>query len=94
MTMNLNERQQVKTLLRAFDETGEPLPGNMAVFYDQSDVMVYAGIIEDWPFIIATDIEWGKVERKDTSQEPFAGKKVKFFSPRAKGFNNKSPVVH
>jgi len=45
----------------------------MAVFYDENDTMIFAGIIEKSPVIIATDIEWGKVDRKDTTKEPFTG---------------------
>jgi hypothetical protein len=54
---------------------------NMAVFYNENDTMLYAGIIEEWPMIIAADIEWGMVDRKDATKPPFARKKVKFFSP-------------
>lgn len=82
MVMSSQERDQVKALLRlGFKESTQPDAGNMAVFYDESDRMIYAGIIKEWPIIIATDVEWGKVELKDTLKEPFTGKKIKFFSP-------------
>lgn len=43
--------------------------------------MIYAGIIREWPAVIAPDIEWGNVEFKDASRKPFDDKKVRFFSP-------------
>ena len=97
MAMNKNERLQIADLLRqGFTESRKSDAGNMAVFYDAHNMMVYAGIIQEWPLIIATDIEWGKVEVKDTTQEPFAGKTVKFFSPfeRRDNPSKKSPFVH
>lgn len=81
MVMSVQERGQIKELLHHFLESDQPEKGNMAVFYDENDTMIYAGIIQAWPLIIATDIEWGQVEVKDTSKEPFAGKKVRFFEP-------------
>jgi len=71
--------QQV--LAERFVESNAPTQANTAVFYDAQDNIVYAGIITTWPMIITTDIEWGKVMELDSSKEPFAGKKVKFFSP-------------
>jgi hypothetical protein len=82
VAMNSQERAQVQELLGHCLESDQPEQGNMAVFYDDNDSMVYAGIIKAWPEIIATDIEWGKVELKDTTKEPFLGKKVRFFEPQ------------
>jgi hypothetical protein len=31
--------------------------------------------------IISTHAEWGEVKEMDATKEPFAGKRVKFFSP-------------
>ncbi len=82
MTMSSEERRKIKGLIDGgFIESDSPTIGNMALFYDEHDIMVYAGIIENWPTIIATDVEWGQVERKDATKQPFAGKKVRFFSP-------------
>jgi hypothetical protein len=82
MAMTLTERLQIEHLLPlGFVESDQPTAGNMAVFYDEKDTMVYAAIIGEWPAIIAPDIEWGDVEFKDASRKPFDDKKVRFFSP-------------
>jgi hypothetical protein len=81
VALDSDEQLKVKQLLDSrFFESASPSIGNVAIFYDEQDTMTYAGIIENWPIIITTDIEWGRVEEKDATQEPFAGKKVKFFS--------------
>jgi hypothetical protein len=84
MAMNADERRQIKAMLeRDFIEVSKSDPANMAIFYDDNDKMMYSGIIEKWPVIVAVDIEWGKVKQMDTSKEPyFTGKKVRFFSRR------------
>lgn len=81
MVMSRNERLTIAKLLEKFIESASPTMGNMAVFYDDNETMLYAGIIKEWPIIISTDVEWGQVEEKDATKEPFAGKNVKFFSP-------------
>ena len=81
MAMNRDERLKFTKLLERMQESDSPTMANTAVFYDEQDTILYAGIISEWPMIITTDIEWGKVEEKDATKEPFAGKKVKFFSP-------------
>jgi hypothetical protein len=52
----------------------------MAVFSDDQGKILYAGIISEWPKFISTDIEWGSVQELDTTQPPFAGKKIKFYT--------------
>jgi hypothetical protein len=82
MTMGRAERLKMQQVLKErFVESNKPTMANTAVFYDQQDNILYAGIITEWPMIISTDIEWGKVMELDASKEPFAGKTVKFFSP-------------
>jgi len=80
MTMKLDERLKIQKLLARFLEADKPLPGNMAVFSDDQGKILYAGIISVWPKFISTDIEWGSVQELDTTQPPFAGKKVKFYT--------------
>ena len=79
--MDSDELRKIKQTIKNFQDSDTPTKANMAVFYDEDDTMLYAGIREEWPMIIATDIEWGMVDRRDATQPPFAGKKVKFFSP-------------
>ncbi len=82
MSMGRKERIQTQAMLQQrYVESNKPTQANMAVFYDEQDHIVYAGIVTDWPMIISTDIEWGKVMELDATKEPFAGKTVKFFSP-------------
>jgi hypothetical protein len=80
MVMDSDERRTMNDLLSRFQESDTPQPGHIAVFYDDKDTMLYAGIIEEWPMIISADIEWGEMQRKDASKEPFAGRTVKFLS--------------
>jgi hypothetical protein len=55
-----------KLLDRDFIETSKSTMANVAVFYDENDVMLYSGIIREWPIIIATDEEWRSVQELDT----------------------------
>ena len=80
MTMKLDERLQMQALLKRLLEAKEPLPGNMAVFTDEQEKILYAGIISEWPMIISTDAEWGAVKEMDTTKPPFVGKTVKFYT--------------
>jgi hypothetical protein len=81
MVMNRDERLRFKKLLEIMQESDSPTMGNTAVFLDEQGTILYAGIISEWPMLVSVDIEWGKVEERDATKEPFAGKKVKFFSP-------------
>lgn len=81
MTMNARECQQIEALANRLGESDTPNKGNLVVFYDEQDRMLYSGIVAEWPTIIATDIEWGEVKELDATKEPFAGKRVRFFDP-------------
>ena len=47
MVMDADERRMIKQQLKNFQESDTPAPANMAVFYDENDTMLYAGIIEE-----------------------------------------------
>jgi hypothetical protein len=81
MAMSRDERLKMQKVLERFVESNEPTKGNVAVFVDEQGTFLYSGIISEWPMIIATDREWGKVMELDATKEPFVGKKVRFFSP-------------
>jgi hypothetical protein len=81
MIMNRDVRLRFKKLLEKMHESDSPTMGNTAVFLDEQGTILYAGTISEWPMIKSTDIEWGKIGERDATKEPFAGKKVKFFSP-------------
>ena len=80
MAMGADERTKMKDLLKRLREAKEPLKGNLAVFTDEQGKLLYAGFISEWPKIISTDIEWGAVKEMDTTEPPFAGKRVKFYT--------------
>ena len=81
MVMSRSERSRFKELLKHMQESDSPTEGNLAVFSDEQGTTLYAGIIVNWPMIVSTDAEWGKVEERDATKEPFAGKNIQFFSP-------------
>ena len=81
MVMSRDERFRFKKLMTKLQESDSPTAGNTAVFSDEQGTLLYAGIITNWPTIISVDVEWGVVKEMDATKEPFAGKKVRFFSP-------------
>jgi hypothetical protein len=81
MTMNRDERLNLRKVLERSVESNKPMTANIAVFSDEQGQPLYAGIITEWPMIVSTDIEWGEVREMDATKEPFAGKSVRFFSP-------------
>jgi|SRR5258706_9984213 hypothetical protein len=52
-----------------------------SVFSNKKGKILYAGLITEWPMVIST-AERGEVREMDATKEPFAGKRVKFFSPQ------------
>jgi len=73
MAMNKNERLQIADLLRqGFTESRKSDAGNMAVFYDAHNMMVYAGIIQEWPLISLLILNGAKsksrIRRRNRSQ--------------------------
>lgn len=64
MAMNADERRRIKEMLdKDFIEVSKSEPANMAIFYNDKDEMLYSGIIQNWPVIIAVDIEWDEVKQ-------------------------------
>jgi hypothetical protein len=66
MTMGRKERIQVGAMLQQkYVESDKPTQANMAVFYDERDQIVYAGIITNWP-MIGTGCDQGTVRWKNS----------------------------
>jgi hypothetical protein len=80
MVMNRDERLKMQQLLDRILESNTPTQGNIAVFLDEQDTLLYSGMISEWPMIIAVDVEWGEVKEMDATKAPFAGKKVKLYT--------------
>ena len=81
MTMNRDERLNLRKVLERSVESNKPTTANIVVFSDEQGQPLYAGIITEWPMIVSTDVEWGEVREMDATKGPFTGKSVRFFSP-------------
>jgi hypothetical protein len=81
MTMNRDERLNLRKVLERSVESNKPMTANIAVFSDEHGQPLYAGTITEWPMIVSTGVEWGEVREMDATKQPFAGKTVRFFSP-------------
>jgi hypothetical protein len=81
MAMSLNDRIRMWKLLRqSYKPCDRPDPGTMAIFFDEHQMMVYAGVVLNWPLITFADSESDALNQKDALSVPFAGTKVRFFS--------------
>jgi hypothetical protein len=80
MAMNIDAQLELQKVLDRCIESNAPTKANIVVFSNEKGKIVYAGLITDWPMVISSDAEWGEVREMDATNEPFAGKTVKFFS--------------